>query len=40
MYYNKGNKKDVKKLGQDAQKAGVKEADKVLEEIAKEEVKK
>ena len=40
MYYNMGNKQDGKKLVQDAQKAGVKEADKVLEEIAKEEVKK
>ena len=40
MYYNMGNKQDGKKLVQDAQKAGVKEADKVLEEIAKEEEKK
>ena len=31
-----GNKQDGKKLGQEAQKAGGKEADKVLEEIAKE----
>ena len=35
-----GNKQDGKKLVQDAQKAGVKEVDKVLEEIAKEEEKK
>ncbi len=30
-----GNKQDGKKLVQDAQKAGVKEADKVLEEMGK-----
>ena len=40
VMYNMGNKQEGKKLVQDAQKAGVKEADKVLEEIAKEEVKK
>ena len=40
MYYNMGNKQDGKKLVEEAQKAGVKEADKVLEEIAKEEEKK
>ena len=40
MYYNMGNKQDGKKLVQEAQKAGVKEADKVLEEIAKEEANK
>ena len=40
VMYNMGNKQDGKKLVQDAQKAGVKEADKVLEEIAKEEANK
>jgi len=40
MYYNMGNKQEGKKLVEEAQKAGVKEADKVLEEIAKEEEKK
>ena len=40
MYYNMGNKQDGKKLVEEAQKAGVKEADKVLEEIAKEEANK
>ena len=40
MYYNMGNKQDGKKLVQEAQKAGVKEADKVLEDIVKKEAKK
>ena len=40
MYYNMGNKQDGKKLVEEAQKAGVKEADKVLEDIAKLEAKK
>ena len=40
VMYNMGNKQEGKKLVEEAQKAGVKEADKVLEEIAKEEVKK
>ena len=40
MYYNMGNKQDGEKLVQEAQKAGVEEADKVLEEIAKEEANK
>ena len=38
--YNMGNKQDGKKLVEEAQKAGVKEADKVLEDIAKLEAKK
>ena len=40
MYYNMGNKQEGKKLVEEAQKAGVKEADKVLEDIAKLEAKK
>ena len=40
MIYNFGKKEDGKKLLQQAQKEGIKDADKVLEEIAKEEAKK
>ena len=40
MYYNIGKKDEGKKLIQESQKAGVKEASKVLEQIKIEESKK